>query len=96
MGGGGTKDDGTRGGTGRGGTGRDGTGGGTRDEGRTPGSGRDERIRGRSPDPERMRTGGRPRTPDEVAHERGREDATMRDVMRDLDEQDLDDMRDDR
>ncbi|MEW2586220.1 hypothetical protein [Streptomyces virginiae] len=91
MGGGNTKDDGTRGGTGRGGT-----GGGTRDAGRTPGSGRDERIRGRSPDPERMRTGGRPRTPDEVAHERGREDATMRDVMRDLDEQDLDDMRDDR
>ncbi|MFE5625474.1 hypothetical protein ACFQ8S_25805 [Streptomyces virginiae] len=93
MGGGTTKDDGTRGGTGRGGTGR---GGGTRDAGRTPGSGRDERIRGRSPDPERMRTGGRPRTPEEVAHERGREDATMRDVMRDLDEQDLDDMRDDR
>ncbi|MEU4356914.1 hypothetical protein [Streptomyces virginiae] len=76
-------------------------GGSTRDEGmqdagRTPGRERDERIRGRSPDPERMRTGGRPRTPDEIAHERGREDATMRDVMRDLDEQDLDDMRDDR
>ncbi|KJY17995.1 MULTISPECIES: hypothetical protein [Streptomyces] len=85
MGGGGSnnKDDGTM-------------GGGTRDAGPTPGRERDERIRGRSPDPERMRTGGRPRTPDEVAHERGREDATMRDVMRDLDEQDLDDMRDDR
>ncbi|MER7732180.1 hypothetical protein ABTX80_14990 [Streptomyces erythrochromogenes] len=55
-----------------------------------------ERIRGRSPDPGRTRTGGRPRTPDEVAHERGREDATMRDVMRDLGERDLDDMRDDR
>ncbi|AQT75171.1 MULTISPECIES: hypothetical protein [Streptomyces] len=63
---------------------------------RTPGSGREERIRGRSPDPDRMKTGGRPRTPDEIAHERGREDATMRDVMRDLDEQDLDDLRDDR
>ncbi|MFC9812686.1 hypothetical protein ACFVJM_11545 [Streptomyces virginiae] len=88
MGGGSsTKDDGTRGGTG---------GGGTRGAGPAPGSERGERIRGRSPDPERMRTGGRPRTPDEVAHERGREDATMRDVMRDLDEQDLDDMRDDR
>ncbi|MFB7173042.1 hypothetical protein ACFCYM_19780 [Streptomyces sp. NPDC056254] len=73
-------------------------GDGARDAGRTPGRERerDERIRGRSPDPERMRTGGRPRTPDEVAHERGREDATMRDVMRDLDERDLDDMRDDR
>ncbi|MFJ9937329.1 hypothetical protein ACIRSJ_29905 [Streptomyces virginiae] len=88
MGGGSTKDDGTRGGTSG--------GGGTRGADRTPGSARDERIRGRSPDPERMRTGGRPRTPDEVAHERGREDATMRDVMRDLDQQDLDDMRDDR
>ncbi|KOU98757.1 hypothetical protein [Streptomyces sp. XY533] len=88
MGGGSTKDDGTRGGASG--------GGGTRGAGRTPGNGRDERIRGRSPDPERMRTGGRPRTPDEVAHERGREDATMRDVMRDLDQQDLDDMRDDR
>ncbi|GLV94743.1 MULTISPECIES: hypothetical protein [Streptomyces] len=93
MGGGSTKDDGTRGGASGGGTSG---GGGTRGAGRTPGSGRDERIRGRSPDPERMRTGGRPRTPDEVAHERGREDATMRDVMRDLDQQDLDDMRDDR
>ncbi|MGW6785118.1 hypothetical protein [Streptomyces sp. NPDC054987] len=85
MNGGSTRGDGTR-------------GDGARDGGRTPGRERerDDRIRGRSPDPERMRTGGRPRTPDEVAHERGREDATMRDVMRDLDEQDLDDMRDDR
>lgn len=79
---------------GGGSTGSDGTrySGGTQDRGGQ----RDERIRGRSPDPERMRTGGRPRTPDEVAHERGREDATLRDVMRDLDERDLDDMRDDR
>ncbi|MFD6230383.1 hypothetical protein ACFWFZ_26470 [Streptomyces sp. NPDC060232] len=88
MSGASTKGDGTRG---------DGTtGDGTRGAGRTPGRERDERIRGRSPEPERMRTGGRPRTPDEIAHERGREDATMRDVMRELDEQDLDDMRDDR
>ncbi|MEU3316693.1 hypothetical protein ACGFY6_09970 [Streptomyces sp. NPDC048387] len=42
------------------------------------------------------KTGGRPRTPEEVAHERGREDATLREVMRDLTERDLDDMRDDR
>ncbi|MFF2196470.1 hypothetical protein [Streptomyces sp. NPDC058157] len=64
------------------------------EEGQERGHGR--RIRGRSPSPEQLRTGGRPRTPGEVAHERGREDATMRDVMRDLDEEDLDDMRDDR
>ncbi|MFK0253690.1 hypothetical protein [Streptomyces sp. NPDC090445] len=55
-----------------------------------------DRIRGRSPDPDRLRTGGRPRSPEEVAHERGREDATMRDVMHELSEGDLDDMRDDR
>ncbi|MFF4370806.1 hypothetical protein [Streptomyces sp. NPDC001594] len=61
-----------------------------------PERGHGRRIRGRSPNPEQLRTGGRPRTPGEVAHERGREDATMRDVMRDLDEEDLDDMRDDR
>ncbi|MEW1637066.1 hypothetical protein AB0469_23670 [Streptomyces sp. NPDC093801] len=63
---------------------------------RSPEQERARRIRGRSPSPGQLRTGGRPRTPDEVAHERGREDATMRDVMRDLREEDLDDMRDDR
>ncbi|MFD0265794.1 hypothetical protein ACFVGY_04250 [Streptomyces sp. NPDC127106] len=57
---------------------------------------RADRIRGRAPDPDRLKTGGRPRSPDEVAHERGREDATMRDVMHELSEGDLDDMRDDR
>ncbi|MEV7544259.1 hypothetical protein [Streptomyces sp. NPDC089915] len=71
-----------------------------RDEGRsrdgTPERGHGRRIRGRSPEPGQLRTGGRPRTPDEVTHERGREDATMRDVMRDLREEDLDGMRDDR
>jgi hypothetical protein len=60
------------------------------------GKGRAERTRGRSPEPDQLRTGGRPRTPDEVTHERGREDATMRDVMHDLREGDLDDLRDDR
>ncbi|NXY95617.1 hypothetical protein HYE82_14705 [Streptomyces sp. BR123] len=55
-----------------------------------------DRIRGRSPDPDRLRTGGRPRSPEEIAHERGREDATMRDVMHELSEGDLDEMRDDR
>ncbi|MEU3911376.1 hypothetical protein [Streptomyces sp. NPDC029721] len=64
--------------------------------GRAPEKGEGRRIRGRSPSPEQLRTGGRPRTPDEITHERGREDATMRDVMRDLREEDLDDMRDDR
>ncbi|MER6316556.1 hypothetical protein ABT237_22725 [Streptomyces sp. NPDC001581] len=66
------------------------------DKHRTPDTDRGERIRGRSPGPDRMKTGGRPRSPDEIAHERGREDATMRDVMHELREGDLDDMRDDR
>ncbi|MFJ6760669.1 MULTISPECIES: hypothetical protein [unclassified Streptomyces] len=66
------------------------------DKRRMPDKGREEQIRGRSPDPDQLKTGGRPRSPDEVAHERGREDATMRDVMHDLREGDLDDMRDDR
>ncbi|WP_420079160.1 hypothetical protein ACN6AT_08800 [Streptomyces sp. JL4002] len=70
--------------------------GGDRQDGGPRDGGRAERIRGRSPEPQRMRTGGRPRTPDEIAHERGREDATMRDVMHDLTEEDLDDMRDER
>ncbi|MER6201556.1 hypothetical protein ABT234_29825 [Streptomyces sp. NPDC001586] len=66
------------------------------DKHRTPDTDRGERTRGRSPEPDRMKTGGRPRSPDEIAHERGREDATMRDVMHELREGDLDDMRDDR
>ncbi|MFB7182557.1 hypothetical protein ACFCYI_33205 [Streptomyces sp. NPDC056257] len=66
------------------------------DKHQTPDTGRGERIRGRSPAPDQLKTGGRPRSPDEIAHERGREDATMRDVMHDLREEDLDDMRDDR
>ncbi|RKT07957.1 hypothetical protein BX286_6034 [Streptomyces sp. 3211.6] len=66
------------------------------DQGQGRGQGQGRRIRGRSPSPEQLRTGGRPRTPGEIAHERGREDATMRDVMHDLREGDLDDMRDDR
>ncbi|MEU9084455.1 hypothetical protein [Streptomyces sp. NPDC048357] len=66
------------------------------DKQQTPDTGRGERIRGRSPEPDQLKTGGRPRSPDEIAHERGREDATMRDVMHDLREEDLDDMRDDR
>ncbi|RSS84120.1 hypothetical protein [Streptomyces sp. WAC06614] len=70
--------------------------GGMGDKRQAPGKGREEQIRGRSPEPDRMRTGGRPRSPEEVTHERGREDATMRDVMRDLREGDLDEMRDDR
>ncbi|MFH7596004.1 hypothetical protein WDV06_13000 [Streptomyces racemochromogenes] len=60
------------------------------------GQARGQRGRGRAPGPGQPRTGGRPRSPGEVAHERGREDATLRDVMRDLDEEDLYDMRDDR
>ncbi|MGW6707715.1 hypothetical protein ACWGDE_22890 [Streptomyces sp. NPDC054956] len=71
-------------------------GGGRRDEGRTPGGLREERIRGRPPEPDRLKTGGRPRSPDDVLRERGREDATMRDVMHDLREEDLEDMREDR
>ncbi|MEW2140239.1 hypothetical protein AB0892_27225 [Streptomyces sp. NPDC005409] len=76
--------------------GADRQGGGMEDKQQTPGKGREEQIRGRSPEADQLKTGGRPRRPEEVTRELGREDATMHDVMHDLGEEDLDDMRDDR
>ncbi|MCZ0978537.1 hypothetical protein O1L60_02965 [Streptomyces diastatochromogenes] len=65
-----------------------------RDERRTSDEDRAKRIRGRSPEPDRLRAGGRPLSPDEVA--RGHDqDATMHDVMHEVRGENPDDRRED-
>ncbi|MFI0927081.1 hypothetical protein ACH4TP_24565 [Streptomyces sp. NPDC021012] len=66
-----------------------------RGERRTPGGDRAKRIRGRSPEPDQLNTGGRPVSPDEVVREHD-QDATMHDVMHDVRGEDPDDTRGDR
>ncbi|MFF0474924.1 hypothetical protein [Streptomyces sp. NPDC004284] len=73
---------------------RDGDGA-VRGERQTPDKDRAKRIRGRSPEPDQLRAGGQPLSPDEVLREHGR-DATMYDVMHDLRGEEPEDKHEDR